>query len=100
MFARMRSRCAWRSAFPAPERPAAHAAAARARAPPDGWRHFARSDPLHSTPPPPTPVVPPILPPAAPVRSKYPADEVAEPRNAQEIRSRVVASGSATRVAC
>lgn len=61
-------------------------------APPYGWRHVARPDFLN-----PTPQSIPVL---FPVRSKYPADEVAEPRNAQEIRSRVVVSGSATCVTC
>ena len=89
--------------FPTPQPAARRHTRLRTRrcagAPPDGWHHVARSDPLHFILPP-TPVLPPILPPAAPVRSKYPADEVAEPRNAQEIRSRLVASGSAIRVAC
>lgn len=100
--ARMRRRLSWLFPFPPRNRAARRHTRLRARrcagAPPDGWRHVARSDSLHFIPPP-TPVLPPILPPAAPVRSKYPADEVAEPRNAQEIRSRLVASGSAIRVA-
>ena len=99
--ARMRRRLSWLFPFPPRNRAARRHTRLRARrcagAPPDGWRHFALSDLLHSTQPP-TPVLPRIIRPAAPVRSKYPADEVAEPRNAQEIRSLLVAS--ATRVAC
>ena len=60
--ARMRRRLSWLFPFPPRNRAARRHTRLRARrcagAPPDGWRHFARSDTLHSTPPPPIPVLP------------------------------------------